>query len=89
MLGFITLVATGIGGYTVTRKFVKDRLRYVDHVRKPSAPLVAAGVATAAALPLAVLPVLTVGTAMVFGGAVGMGTFAGVKALRKEDFGQG
>jgi hypothetical protein len=87
MLGIITLLAAGAGGYTLTRSFVRNRLRYVDDVRKPGAPLVAAGIATAAALPLAILPVITVGTAMVFGGAVGMGTFAGVQALRKEDVG--
>ncbi|MEX0891124.1 MAG: hypothetical protein WEB88_03060 [Gemmatimonadota bacterium] len=87
MLGIITVIAAGAGGYAATRKFVTNRLRYVDDIKHPAAPLVAAGVATAAALPLAILPIITVGTVMVFGGAVGIGTFAGVQTLRKEDAG--
>jgi len=81
------MIAAGAGGYAATRNFVTNRLRYVDSVKRPAAPLVAAGLATALTLPLAILPIITVGTAMVFGGAVGMGTFAGVQALRKEDSG--
>jgi hypothetical protein len=87
MLELIGLVmtagATG-AGYVGARRFVKDRLRYVDEVQKPSAPVVAGAVAAAAAIPVvALVPLIGVPTALLFGTAVGMGTRAGVREIRR------
>ena len=63
MLGLlIGAVALG-GGFMATRDFVRRRLRFVDAVRKPAAPLLAGLAATVVALPIAALPLVT----MVFG----------------------
>ena len=49
MFGLETLLALGLGGfgYFKTRKFVRERLRFVDLVQGPAAPIVV-GVATSA-----------------------------------------
>lgn len=80
------LIATGLAagaGYVYTRQFVSRRLRYVDAVQKPAAPVVA-GVAAALAMavPVALLPVVGAGTALVFGAAVAAGVASGRKDTR-------
>jgi hypothetical protein len=86
MIELIVVTAAGIVGYLKSRDFVHHRLRYVDKVQKPAAPLVAAGVATAVAMPVvAVLPVVAGGTALLFGAAVGLGTRAGARRIRQQD----
>jgi hypothetical protein len=68
-------------GYTQSRRFVRDRLRFVDAVQKPAAPLLAGAAAAAVALPVvALLPIVGAGTAILFGASVG----AGVAQGRKE-----
>jgi hypothetical protein len=76
----ITGVATG-AAYLWTKSFVRDRLRFVDAVRRPVAPAVAGVVAAAVAVPLsALLPVVTLAS----GVAVGVGVAAGVARGRTE-----
>ena len=48
MLGLIVTAAALVGGFVVSRDFVRRRLRYVDAVKKPSAPLIAGAAADAA-----------------------------------------
>ena len=79
MLGLIVAAAALVGGFVVTRDFVRRRLRYVDAVKRPSAPLIAGAAAVAVALPVAFLPVVTVGTAV----ALGVGGASGVASGRK------
>ncbi len=80
MLGLlIGAVALG-GGFVGARNFVRRRLRFVDAVRRPSAPLVAGLAATAVVLPIAALPIITVGTAVAFG----VGVAGGVVSGRRE-----
>jgi len=77
MLGLlIGAVALG-GGFVGARDFVRRRLRFVDAVRRPSAPLVAGLAATAVVLPIAALPIITVGTAVAFGVGVASGVVSG------------
>ena len=68
------------------RKFVRNRLRYVDSVQKGFVPFIAGGAALIAVLPLAVLPVIGsfigIGTALAAGLAVGSGVAAGVRDIR-------
>jgi len=66
-----------IGGYVLSRNFVRRRLRYVDAIRKPSAPLIAGVAAAAVVLPIAALPIITVGTAVAFGVGVASGVASG------------
>lgn len=81
MLLWLAITAAAlIGGFVVTRDFVRRRLRYVDAVRKPSAPLIAGAVAAAVALPVAALPVVTIGTAVAFGLGVAGGVASGRSA---------
>jgi hypothetical protein len=85
MVGLIIAAAALVGGFVVTRDFVRRRLRYVDAVKRPSAPLIAGAAAAAVALPIAVLPVVTVGTAIALGVGVASGVASGRKAPPPED----
>ena len=78
MLGLIVTAAALVGGFVVSRDFVRRRLRYVDAVKKPSAPLIAGAAAAAIALPVTLLPIVTVWTAA----ALGVGVAGGVASGR-------
>ena len=80
MLGLLIGVAALGGGFIGARNFVRRRLRYVDAVQKPAAPLVAGLAATAIALPVAALPLVTAMTAVAFG----VGVAGGVASGRRE-----
>lgn len=75
----VTGAATG-AGYLWTKGFVRRRLRFVNAVQKPAAPVLA-GVAAAAlaAGPVALLPVVGAGTAILFGAGVAAGVASGRK----------
>lgn len=77
MLWLAVTAAALIGGYIVSRSFVRRRLRYVDAIQKPSAPLIAGVAAAAVVLPVAALPIITVGTAVAFGVGVASGVASG------------
>ena len=81
MFGFFSVVIT-IGaawfGYGTARRFVRERLRYVDGARSSGAAVIAAVGATLIAWPVVwILPLISGGTAVAFGIAVGLGTRAG------------
>jgi hypothetical protein len=84
-LATVTMATGAAGaGYVGSKRFVKDRLRFVDQVRSPAAPVVAGAVAGLAAIPVvALLPFVGAGTAILFGLAVGAGTRAGVRQIRR------
>ncbi len=76
-----TIVAIVLHG--TTRKFVRNRLRYVDAVQKSLAPWVAGGLAfVAGSLVVPFLPLVGVGTALTAGLAVGTGVAAGARDIR-------
>ena len=77
----ITLAA-GIVGFILARSFVRRRLRFVDAVHSPFAPLVAGCIAALVAWPAVLLPLVTLSTALVFGIGTGLGTASGARALR-------
>ncbi len=79
MIGLLIGVAALGGGFVSTRNFVRRRLRFVDAAQKPAVPLLVGLAATAVALPIALLPVVTVGTAVAFGVGVAGGFAAGRK----------
>jgi len=78
MLGFIVTAAALVGGFVIARDFVRRKLRFVDAVQRPSAPLIAGVAVAAVALPVALLPVVTIGTAV----ALGVGVAGGVASGR-------
>ena len=77
----IGLAATAlVGGFVVTRNFVRRRLRFVDAVQKPAAPLIAGTVAAVALLPATILPAVGVGTVLALGVGVASGLASGRNA---------
>ena len=84
MIELVIAGAIGAFGYVKSRRFVKDRLRYVDGVRKPYVPLLAGGATAAAAVPVvSLLPVLGPITAVVVGAGVGAGVASGRKDIEE------
>ncbi len=81
---FATIVA-GIGGYMLTRRLVQRRLRFVDAVYSPLAPLLVGTACAVIAWPVAgLLPIITTTAAIAFGLGTGFGTASGVRALRRS-----
>lgn len=66
------------------RRFVRNRLRYVDAVQKAIVPWAAGGAAfLVGALLVPILPIVGIGTAITAGLAVGSGVAAGAKDIRQ------
>lgn len=88
----VTLMAIAISlaasafGYAAARRFVHDRLKFVDAAQTMKAPIIAGLVAWALFMPLTFLPLVNIfvgaGTAIVFGLSVGLGVRAGAKDIR-------
>jgi hypothetical protein len=78
LLGLAVTAAALVGGFVISRNFVRRRLRFVDAIQRPSAPLIAGVAVAAIALPVALLPVVTIGTAV----ALGVGVAGGVASGR-------
>lgn len=78
--------AGGIGaGYMRVRRFVRDRLRFVDAVQRPVAPVVAGAAAAVAAAPVVwLVPVIGGGTALLFGAGVGLAVSHGARDVKKN-----
>ena len=77
-----TTVVTAIG-YLKSRQFVRDRLRYVDAAQSPMAPVVAGvGATVIAGVIVAFVPLVGIGTALLFGAGVGLGTAAGARDVK-------
>jgi len=89
MFELLALAAAGVAGgwgYISSRKFVRERLRYVDAVRKPVAPVVAGTVAALVAAPVVwLLPIVGAGTAVVFGVGIGAGVASGAGDVKRGD----
>jgi len=77
MLWLAISAAALIGGFVVTRGFVRRKLRFVDAIQKPAAPVIAGAVAAVVALPITMLPIVTIGTAVAFGIGVAGGVASG------------
>lgn len=84
MLHALITLAAGLIGFVIARGFVRRRLRFVDAVHSPMAPIVAGSTAALLAWPAAILPFVTFTTALVFGIGTGLGTASGSRALRRR-----
>ena len=79
----LTFAAAWIG-FGGARRFVRDRLRYVDAAHKSGTALVAGFIAAMVAAPVAWLVQLVTGaTAVVFGVSVALGVRAGAADIKR------
>ena len=85
MLQLLLTIAAGLAGYFLARNFVRNRLRFVDAIQSGWAPLVAGAMAFAFAWPLALLPLVSVAPAIVFGIGTGLGTASGARIVRRGE----
>ena len=87
MGAFLWLLITGVAsivGYITVKRFVQNRLRFVDAIQKRRVPALAGLLAAGIALPVvAVLPIISFGTALLFGIGVGTGVAAGRRELKR------
>ncbi len=94
MFGLIALAVTVVAswvGYGAARRFVRERLRYVESAQKPIGAVIAGLVAFL--LAGAVVSVITLfpllhyvvggGTALIFGASVGLGVRSGARDVKR------
>ena len=78
----VALVVTTLG-HRYAREMVSRKLRYVPAAQSTVAPFIAGVGATVLALPVvALVPIIGVGTALVFGLSVGLGAAAGARDVK-------
>lgn len=82
----LLILAAAVGGYVLARNFVRRRLRFVDAAQSSFAPLVAGLAAALLAAPLALLPAVTLWTAIVFGIGAALGTSSAARIIRRADW---
>lgn len=82
MFELLVFIGAGIGGFVLARDFVRRRLRFVDAVHHPLAPLAAGLGAALVAWPLAALPLITTAATTLFGLGAGLGTRNGARLLK-------
>ena len=83
LFSFLITAAVAILLHGSTRRFVRNRLRYVDAVQKVIAPWAAGGAVFLAGSILAVLTPIGMGLALTAGLAVGMGVAAGARDIKQ------
>ena len=85
LIAFAATLAATAFGFVMARRFVRERLKFVDAAQTWRAPLIAGLVAWALATPVVwVLPLVGKLTALLFGVSVALGTRAGAKDIRIE-----
>ena len=85
LLAFAVTIAASAFGYVTARRFVRERLKFVDGAQTLKAPVIAALAAWALATPLTwFLPLVGAGAAILFGLSVGLGVRAGARDIRIE-----
>jgi hypothetical protein len=85
MIQLLIALTAGAIGFILARNFVRRRLRFVDAVHSPFAPLIAGVVAAGLTSPLALLPLLSLGSSIAFGIGTGLGTASGARGIRTLD----
>jgi hypothetical protein len=84
MIELIVGAAVAVIGFSKSRAFVKRRLRYVEAVQKPTAPVLSGAAAAVVAAPVvALVPFIGAPVALALGLAVGAGTHAGARDIRQ------
>ena len=86
MIAFIIATVAAVFGYSAAKKFVRDRLRFVDGAHKPTAPIIAGiGAYLIALVVVGLLPIVGWGTAIAFALSVAFGTAAGSRQVKSGD----
>jgi hypothetical protein len=86
-IAFVIAVVAVVLGYSGARRFVRDRLRYVDGAQKGTAPLIAGIVAFLVAWPLSwLLPLVGTGTALAFAISVAVGVSGGARDIKSGNY---
>lgn len=85
ILRLVIAVAAGVIAFGFARGFVRRRLRFVDAIRSPLAPVLAGIGVAVVSWPLALLPLITTFTTTVLGIGAGFGTASGIKALKRGE----
>jgi len=88
MLPLLITLTAGAIGFILARNFVRRRLRFVDAVHSPFAPVIAGILAALVAWPAVLLPLVSVITAICFGIGTGLGTASGARALTRNEIGR-
>ena len=84
ILSFAIASVVAIVLHSTSRRFVRNRLRYVDAVQKAIVPWAAGAAAfLVGALLVPVIPIVGLGTAITAALAVGSGVAAGAKDIRQ------
>ena len=84
LISFAIASIVAIVLHGTTRRFVRNRLRYVDSVQKGIAPWAAGGAAfLIGAVLVPFLPLVGLGTALTAGMAVGTGVAAGARDIKR------
>lgn len=84
IISFGIAAVTAVVLHSTARRFVRNRLRYVDSVQKAITPWVAGGAAfLAGAILVPILPFVGLGTAITAALAVGSGVAAGARDIRQ------
>jgi hypothetical protein len=87
MIGLLIAVAAVVIGYSGARRFVRNRLRYVDGAQKTTAPVIAGIVAFLIALPVVwLLPLVGIGTAIAFAVSIAAGVAIGARDIKSGNY---
>ncbi|HEY4320577.1 MAG TPA: hypothetical protein VGM77_05295 [Gemmatimonadales bacterium] len=88
-VGAVITIGSAVLAFGLARQYVRNKLRFVDAVRSPLMPWVVAIGATILMTPvvfvLGIVHLVGFGTALIVGGASGLGTASGVKALKRGE----
>ena len=83
MISFLIALAVAFLGFSAARRFVRDKLRFVDAAQRSSTPWLAGGGALLVGMIVAaLLPFVTGATALTFALAIGTGVAAGARDIR-------
>ncbi len=82
-INMMIVAAVAMVGFVIAKTFVRRRLRFVDAIYSPLAPLTVGVLMAAVAWPLAILPIITGTMTVIFGIGAGLGTASGVRALKR------
>jgi hypothetical protein len=84
LLGLALFAVVTAGAHSGARRFVRDRLRFVDAVQRPPAAWVATAATALLAIPLCALlplPFFTAFSGLVLAASVGLGVRAGARDI--------
>ena len=83
MIAFIIATIAAIFGYSAAKKFVRDRLRFVEGAHKPATPFIAGiGAYLVAMIAVGLLPIVGIGTAITFALSGALGAAAGSREVK-------